>query len=359
MLVDAECSISMAEKPGPTLGPYFRNRIGEVNVTMAELSKVCPVEQLMHIPSHLNPADLPTRGLAEPEEIGPGSMWQDGPDFLWLERSEWPVSRDFVSVIHEEAKWIKLVCFSAEIHPLPSMTTRQLLTIYLAQFSSDDLEKVTQIVARVIHGRVHGRDAIYEHPNVARLEEAKTLLFRINQLYVVKRFEKGKLVSLSLYFNEKGVLVTQGRLGHGMEIVLGQKELAILFPGSRLAVLIMWATHRRLHCGTPANAAATSRSYAWIIRPRQLAISVRRKCPLCHLMHIRLGRQIMGLRKPEHLIQCPPFTHVACDLLGPFVCKAMVKARDTMKVWWVLYVCQATGAARAFLAPGYVVLASP
>ena len=31
----------------------------------------------------------------------------------------------------------------------------------------------------------------------------------------------------------------------------------------------------------------------------------------------------------------------------------MVKARDTIKVWWVLYVCQATGAARAFLAPGY------
>ena len=61
----------------------------------------------------------------------------------------------------------------------------------------------------------------------------------------------------------------------------------------------------------------------------------------------------MGKRKPEHLLQSPPFTHVACDLLGPYKCKSMVNARALMKVWGVIYVCQGTGAVRAYLCPGY------
>ena len=152
---------------------------------------------------------------------------------------------------------------------------------------------------------------------------------------------------------DQGIIVTKGRLGEGMKAVLGQSSLAVLTPTTRLAKLIMWAAHREMHRATPAETAARSRKYAWILHAKQLAISVCKKCMLCRQIHLQLGKQIMGDRKAEHLLQAPPFTFTACDLLGPFRCKGMVNARSTMKVWGVIYICQGTGAVRSYLCPGY------
>ena len=40
----------------------------------------------------------------------------------------------------------------------------------------------------------------------------------------------------------------------------------------------------------------------------------------------------------------PPFSNICLDLLGPIKVKAMVNKRATMKVWPIIFVCQATGA---------------
>ena len=39
-----------------------------------------------------------------------------------------------------------------------------------------------------------------------------------------------------------------------------------------------------------------------------------------------------------------PFTAICLDLLGPIVVKVMANKRANMKVWPILFVCQATGA---------------
>ena len=138
-----------------------------------------------------------------------------------------------------------------------------------------------------------------------------------------------------------------------MKAVLGQEKLPLLLPNSKLAKLIMWSAHREMHRATPADTAARSRKHAWIIRAKLLAISICKKCMLCRQIHLKLGRQIMGDRRPEHLLQAPPFTYTALDLLGPFQCKSMVNSRSTLKVWGVIYICQGTGGVRSFLCSGY------
>ena len=49
---------------------------------------------------------------------------------------------------------------------------------------------------------------------------------------------------------------------------------------------------------------------------------------------------------PEERCQlgAKPFTAICLDLLGPVVVKAMTNKRASMKVWPILFVCQATGA---------------
>ena len=218
---------------------------------------------------------------------------------------------------------------------------------------SDSLIKVEGVVARLLIEWKDGQDSIRREPTAESRKLARLVMTCLSQLMIIKRWRSKELAALSPDINDVGVLVTRGRLGCGMKSILGQSELAILPHRSRLAILYMWAAHRLMHRATPAETAAASRRYAWILQAKRLAKSICQKCMLCRSIHIHLGKQIMGSRKPEHLLQAPPFTFTACDLLGPFKCRGMVNARGSLKVWGVIYVCQGTGGVRSYLCPGY------
>ena len=353
MLGDSECSISMVEKSGSALAPFFCNRIGEIKSNLALLGEQCHVEPLLHVAGDLNPADLPTRGQALPEQLGEESIWQCGPDFLYTPRKEWPVSRDFIREVPEEANRVKVAQFSVLIMQNGPLTGKRILLIILSMSYLDRLNIVTAIIARLIIGWSDSQDSSKRDLQVEDLKKSKQIMLLLSQNKVRELLQDGKLDSLNPMHIDQGIIVTKGRLGEGMKAVLGQSSLAILSSDTRLAKLIMWASHREMHRATPAETAARSRKYAWIIKAKQLAVSVCKRCMLCRQIHIQLGKQIMGDRKPEHLVQAPPFTFTACDLLGPFKCKGMVNARSMMKVWGVIYICQGTGAVRSYLCPGY------
>ena len=50
----------------------------------------------MHVPGHLNPADLPTRDTATVADLQEGSIWLNGPEFLYTDRNQMPLSRTFL-----------------------------------------------------------------------------------------------------------------------------------------------------------------------------------------------------------------------------------------------------------------------
>ena len=77
-------------RPGGTYRPYFQNRVGEVQQNLQALAaQVSVIEEPLKIAGTSNPADIGTRGKARLEDIGPGSLWQLGPDFLCRERELW------------------------------------------------------------------------------------------------------------------------------------------------------------------------------------------------------------------------------------------------------------------------------
>ena len=49
------------------------------------------VEDWRHVPSKENISDILTRG-SHPSALVPGSIWQEGPAWLKLAQSEWPVT---------------------------------------------------------------------------------------------------------------------------------------------------------------------------------------------------------------------------------------------------------------------------
>ena len=207
---------------------------------------------------------------------------------------------------------------------------------------SNNLNVCVRILARVTAGAdARTRETIRLQPTVERLAIARRIIDIISALEVTEHL--AKLQSIDPFLKD-GVWVTRGRMRKGLPHVFGMLELQVLLPDQRLAQLIMDAAHRENHDGS-ATTLARSRSKAWIHRGRDLARKVVKACIFCRMAKAKLAEQKMG-QLPLERIQpgCPPFNNIGLDLLGPMKVKAMTNKRAQMKVWPIIFVCQATGA---------------
>ena len=97
---DSETVLAAREKESGFFGEFFGNRIGETHDFQAELQKITKVGdngdgKWWHVKSADNAADRSSRLDSIPSELGIGSEWQRGPDYLTLDREEWPLDRNF------------------------------------------------------------------------------------------------------------------------------------------------------------------------------------------------------------------------------------------------------------------------
>ena len=102
MIGDSQCTISALESVTAILGPYFANRILELESTIngwgvlntdSEMietplktilanNDTIMVDPIYHTAGELNIADMATRGKVEIKDVGYGSVWQSGPSYL-------------------------------------------------------------------------------------------------------------------------------------------------------------------------------------------------------------------------------------------------------------------------------------
>ena len=342
---DSECTISAVDCMDGQLDIWFGNRVAEVLEHMEAWRKMgIEVDELHHWPGASNIADIATKGKAVLDDVGPESEWQNGPWQARLPRDRWPATREFKREVPQEERRLKnYATYLAQGAPELGIFT---LTAEVME-GVHTYQQARGIVARWIQAKVRGRrEAIREAPLVKALGVADKLLYMVGTVDTNKEMAKGRksrLIGLGPQW-KKGRYVTTGRLGKGMYRVLGVTELAILMPTTRLARLVMQQAHEEDHKGSTITL-WRSRSNAWIWRGRGLAKKVCRECLPCVARKAMVLEQRMGQLPLERVATgCLPFTFICLDLLGPTLVKDMVKKRCTMKVWPMVFVCQATGA---------------
>ena len=95
---DSETVLACREKESGCFGEFFRNSLGELWDTQEKLeehTKVGENGEWWHVPTEHNPADRTSRLDSKPEDIGLESAWQNGPQFLYQDRSSWLLERNF------------------------------------------------------------------------------------------------------------------------------------------------------------------------------------------------------------------------------------------------------------------------
>ena len=417
VLTDSQCSVAALDVNASSLATFFANRALEIATTMAtwgpkaeeakvELSdqqlselvkenKTTWVDLIQHTPGVENPADWPTRGQLGWENMGSGSVWQDGPAYLRSDRSGWSASRSFVSDIPVEERRKKFMDSEAQVNAIalahiPIKERSRLLMLPELVDESDVhwaaiafmkavkagpetvngfLPHVSRaldytnkwILARNILARMvsfwRSRDAQSVHQNLSRenIVQAEWLaqLFTMPELYS-EMLSKDNLLSLDVFW-ENGVAKTRGRLTReAMLSSTGFDSLTVLPYSSRLAYLITEYAHCDDHRAGGDTLMRTRRLGYWIVRGRKLAEKVAKDCHFCRYKRAKTEKQQMAsLPKSLTDVPCRAFTHVCIDYAGGVSVRGVVNARAHKTCYPLIIVCQNTSAVHLQLAQGY------
>ena len=369
---DSLCSVGAIGKPGSSLRPFFRNRVLEIIRTRQQLQEFTEdLAPVSHIPGEENPADVGTRGSVGIVDLGPGSIWQLGPDFIQKEYGSWPrttaIEGSRLEVPGDEcAVATSLVMTATAVQEvgvfrtlLDHVGSKSALGTAVQSLADralavEKLEKTARTLARVIGAVVQGdRQACGRHPTVKLVEIAVRILLKSASQSAVVALQAGKLRGLGA--EEKcGTVWVRGRIrGEQMATLLGTTALPVLLPGEALAKSIMARAHREDHRRGPRDAAARSRKAAWIMAATRLAKTIAAKCAVCRYHDKRMERQLMGQLPVERLEVVAPFESAALDLFGPFWVTDPAKGRRRFKCWVVAYVCMGAKAVCLLACPGY------
>ena len=215
--------ISAVEKLGGLLAPYFASRVSEAMSNLAEVAEETTIEPLQHVAGPLNPADIQTRCTTTPDDVREGSVWQDGPSYLRLDRKDWPFSRDFLDVVPDQELRAPKATFNLASSgvwksPLGSKLTRILMDI---MDKSNCYQKTVHVTARFLKSVWdQDRGRIREALTVDDILVARIAQFQVSMGPTVVDASNGELDCLRPV-EKGGIIYIRGRCDKSIPSILG------------------------------------------------------------------------------------------------------------------------------------------
>lgn len=156
---------------------------------------------------------------------------------------------------------------------------------------------------------------------------------------------KSKLISLSPFIDQDGILRVGGRLKN-LDVSFNAKHPIILPKAHILSDKIIRETHvRYLHPG-PTLQISILRQRFWILNCRNAVKYQINKCVECRRLKAATSRQLMGSLPQSRVTPSRPFLHTGVDYAGPLYIKSRLgKGRIPITKGYIcVFICFATKA---------------
>ena len=326
-LTDSEIVHAMVHRQSYGFNTFVANRVGEIqqHSLSNEWAWVSgsPLE---------NVADIITRG-SSPNELAAESMWQNGPAFLSLPESQWPVRYEVnkeVKVPESELKRTQPPNLVAFVIETDSVADR----IDCSRFSRWD--KLIGVTAMVLYAcKRFRRPTGADHgPTVVNRQEAKQFWIKHAQ----KDLQLASCKKLRPIL-EDGVYTVGGRTERWMGCTWNQQQFVLLPTSHHVSWLIALDMHTKGgHLGI-ASSMSKVRSRYWIIGLRILMKKIINHCRKCKDRLKRTQEQIMSPLPLERIKPSNAFRNVGIDYFGPFQTKGEVQKRTRGKSFGVIITC--------------------
>ncbi|XP_064617058.1 uncharacterized protein LOC135481057 [Liolophura sinensis] len=294
-----------------------------VGVRVAEIQGTWSPEHWRYVPTHLNPADDISRGIATADING---RWMHGPSFLKEDKDIWPTEPSQTVKVDTECKTVKYICVVQKKEPV----------VDAERFSSwQRLLRVTSYCFRFIHNiRRRSQDRLDGPLHSSEVEEARLYWIKEAQQYMDDW--KTRLLDLN-HFVTSDIIRVGGRLKKSQ--LPYESVHPILLPSDHhILKLIMRDFHAKsCHAGTERTLCDSRREF-WILRGRQIAKNIVSKCTMCRKLRQPPHSTLMGDLPSDRLRPFePPFSVTGVDLFGRFFLK--YGKNQSKKAWGAIFTC--------------------
>ena len=327
---------------------YVSNRVDRIR------SSTHP-EQWNYVPSHANPADLATRGVASTNMHD--SPWIFGasvfPKDIDKSVDELPLLDPNNDLEVKPLMDVKKTSVSDNIRP--SIINR------LERFSSwTHLLKLVALLR-------HVDSCFSSNPEVCKgwhvCKRYKIAEFvKGTELYILKEIQhecfeeevtllerksnvpaSSPIASLSPYLDERGMLPVGGRLSKVSHRYGDLLVNPIIIPKKHfISKLMIKHFHESTYCqGRHMTEGAMRSAGYWIVGARRLVSSLIHQCVICRRTRGKTAIEKMGHLPVDRITPNPPFTYVGVDIFGPWqVTTRHTRGRSAAsKRWAVLFSC--------------------
>lgn len=287
-IVDSAIVQSQIRKETYGFNTFVATRLSEIQ------SKSHPSEWWW-IETNLNPADMTTRPC-NTNKLGKNSMWQKGPDFMYLPKSQWPIRQVNESLLPDRIG-VMMTCESAKEEGLQ--------VINIGQYNN--YTKLLRVTCRVMNAKkMKSLRGIGLEPNADDLTEAETLWILECQKHMADwkiRFKRlGPIM-------KDGIIMVGQRIANWLKMNWNQETFVLLPNNHEFTRLYIVYLHNRDHGGIESTLSKLQERF-WVPKARKIIKSVKSKCIICRRMEGRTEEQCMGQVMEERLKPTPAFYHL-------------------------------------------------
>ncbi len=334
---DSTNVLSWMNSESRTLHVFVANRIARV----LDQSKV---SQWHWVPTKLNPADIPSRGLLA-DKLKDSGLWWNGPDFLKLGETSWP-KQPTAWVPTEEAKpeWKKQLAF----HTTTEAVATDKYSPEKDSWCNLSSSRWNTIVG-VFKMGLKWRHSKMEKGALEELAMRRVFLSMQNSTFhrtlnsIITKDSSAaanSLYKLKPFLDAEGLLRSKGRL-QTTHLPYEQKFPIIIPKDHPWTRILIKFKHEQLKHQGQAHVTAELRKTLWVVQSSTLVKSVVARCTLCRRKRARPDFQAMAPVLPERLPphRCLPFTITAMDMAGPFYVKHDINIHEVRKAYYILFTC--------------------
>ena len=327
-LVDSSTVLGYLQKECGTFRPYEGVRVAEIQSTSDFVDG--KLVGFAWVAGSDNPSDWCTKPRSV-KDVRDSKFWKNGPEFLLLNESDWPIKFTFKKDnLEGELKVPKhITCFQVQVQHddfLNRLVHR-----------SSSWSKAVRVLAWILR-YVHCLHVRRIGPlDADELAQAKLMLIKFSQREILPEAQKakGRFIRLCPSIDNDGVV----RVGSRMRVVpftLDAQLPALLPHTHRITHLIMLEAHNHSHLRQDGTVARFRCLGFWTVRCGNVAKRIVDKCVTCRTLDNRLLQQQMGDIPDERLSDLSAWAYCQLDLLGPFSCRGDVNPRTTKKTWGVV-----------------------
>ena len=350
-----------ASSAGPeTLPTFARNRVQKIK-------RLAGSAEILHVPGHLNTADLVSRGCTFKEFTD--SNWLVGPSFIRQTRSAWPpqpqkTTREMKinTVTIEHASYQSFIVmrppqpmqihanFTSSTAPPPDLqpvflpfNTCSKWSVYIRS-----IVRVRRAIDRMRRRLTH-RD-VSKPILFAALRAAEDLVvsqvqadaygIEIQSLLASRPIPKTSSIHVLNPFLRDNLLRLGGRLGAHVGAL--PKNPIILPPKHPITKLILRDLHERSKHAGPSHVLIASRNRYWIPQGKRVIMNLIHSCANCRRFHLKPASAPTGPPPSARVSASQVFEHVGTDVIGPLYVRG--ESNTDKKVWIVIFTCCAVRA---------------